>query len=221
MYLYCTGKPGPPRHLEAVSISNDSVQLVWDTPCSEGGAPITNYVIEKRDGHRRSMWNGVGTTERTTFTAGKVSNYATIHGFRNHCFRTFMSKFQNYIQEQRDYKFPNLPLGVHKKLKFKRFKEVQLLVLNSAFHPKICKQFLDGVDVTLLSICTQQALILNVNLPCTGKLYEDNEYYFRVAAENAVGISDFVELTTAVRPKPPFSKYTMYLIVSSQLQTAL
>ncbi len=40
-----------------------------------------------------------------------------------------------------------------------------------------------------------------------GKLYEGTEYYFRVAAENAVGISDFIELTTAVVPKPPYSEY--------------
>lgn len=64
------GKPGAPRHLEAVGISNDTVQLVWDAPAHEGGAPITNYVIEKRDAHHRSVWSGVGTSERTTFTAG-------------------------------------------------------------------------------------------------------------------------------------------------------
>lgn len=39
-----------------------------------------------------------------------------------------------------------------------------------------------------------------------GKLFEGNEYYFRVAAENAVGISDFVELTVPVVPKPAFSE---------------
>ena len=136
-------------------------------------------------------------------------------------FSNFYVKISKLHSGAKRLQVPKSAIGVHEELKFRRFKEVQLLVLNSAFHPKICKQFLDGVDVTLLSIYTQQALILNVNLPCTGKLYEDNEYYFRVAAENAVGISDFVELTTAVRPKPPFSKYTMYLIVSSQLRTAL
>ena len=47
--------------------------------------------------------------------------------------------------------------------------------------------------------------LLNGNFSFTGKLHEGNEYYFRVAAENAVGLSNFVELPTAVVPKPPFS----------------
>ncbi len=71
--MFCAGKPGVPRHLEAVGTGTDSVQLVWDAPSSDGGVPITNYVIEKRDAHHRSVWSGVGTTERTTFTAGQIT----------------------------------------------------------------------------------------------------------------------------------------------------
>ena len=75
-----------PRHLEAVSTSPDSVQLVWDTPSSEGGAPITNYVIEKRDSQHRSAWSGVGTTERTTFTSGKYRiNTPVYRSFAQKC----------------------------------------------------------------------------------------------------------------------------------------
>ena len=37
------------------------------------------------------------------------------------------------------------------------------------------------------------------------RLWEDCEYLFRVAAENAVGQSDYVELTSAVAAKPPYS----------------
>ena len=75
MHLSCAGKPGAPRHFEAVSTSNDSVQLVWDTPSAEGGAPITNYVIEKRDAHHRSMWSGAGTygTEPHSQLVGNIT----------------------------------------------------------------------------------------------------------------------------------------------------
>ena len=39
------------------------------------------------------------------------------------------------------------------------------------------------------------------------RLFEGNEYFFRVAAENVVGTSDFVELDTPVVPKLPYSKF--------------
>ena len=38
------------------------------------------------------------------------------------------------------------------------------------------------------------------------KLWEGCDYFFRIAAENAVGQSDYVELSKAISAKPPFSK---------------
>ena len=89
-----------PRHLEAVPTSPDSVQLVWDAPSLEGGAPITNYVIEKRDSHHRSVWSGAGTTERTTFTAGESPinppAYRSLVPQNAHCF-TPDGKFYSHV----------------------------------------------------------------------------------------------------------------------------
>ena len=39
------------------------------------------------------------------------------------------------------------------------------------------------------------------------KLWEGCDYLFRVAAENAVGQSDYVELGKAIAAKPPYSQY--------------
>jgi len=38
------------------------------------------------------------------------------------------------------------------------------------------------------------------------KLWEGCDYFFRVAAENAVGLSDYVELSKAIAAKPLFSE---------------
>ncbi|RWS24197.1 twitchin-like protein, partial [Leptotrombidium deliense] len=40
------GKPGTP---EIVDWDNKSVDLVWEKPASDGGAPITSYIVEKKE----------------------------------------------------------------------------------------------------------------------------------------------------------------------------
>lgn len=39
-----------------------------------------------------------------------------------------------------------------------------------------------------------------------GKLYEGNEYYIRVSAENKVGTSEPTDVKDVVQPKSPYSK---------------
>ena len=46
-------KPMPPRNLRATETSTDYIVIEWDVPESDGGTPITGYVIEKRDAKRR------------------------------------------------------------------------------------------------------------------------------------------------------------------------
>lgn len=41
------------------------------------------------------------------------------------------------------------------------------------------------------------------------KLYEDNEYKFRVAALNAVGVGEFMEIEAPVKASLPFCKYIL------------
>ena len=103
-------KPSVPRNLAVAGVEHDNVTLSWDTPSSNGGSPITGYVIEKRDA-ARTNWMGTGTcgADRTEYNATR--------------------------------------------------------------------------------------------------LFEGTEYFFRVAAENVVGLSDFAELDKPVIPKLPYSKW--------------
>ncbi len=41
--------PGPPRNLEVVDWDKDRVDLNWEKPLTDGGAPITGYVIECKE----------------------------------------------------------------------------------------------------------------------------------------------------------------------------
>lgn len=42
-------EPGPPGHLQATDWDKDHVDLAWTPPKNDGGAPITGYIIEKKD----------------------------------------------------------------------------------------------------------------------------------------------------------------------------
>lgn len=110
LFLLPADKPSAPRNLQVTEVNKDSIGLSWDRSLNDGGAPITSYVIEKRDASRNNWIGIVHTAPETT-----------------------------------------------------------------------------------------RAVV--------PKLWEGCDYFFRVAAENSVGLSDYVELDKSVTAKAPFSTY--------------
>lgn len=49
MYVHCIDEPGKPGKPEVVDWDKDHVDLKWEKPINDGGAPITGYIIEKRE----------------------------------------------------------------------------------------------------------------------------------------------------------------------------
>ena len=55
--------PSAPTNLRASKVVADSVTLDWTKPRSDGGSPLTGYVIERRD-TTSNYWTRVGSVDQ-------------------------------------------------------------------------------------------------------------------------------------------------------------
>ncbi|CAJ0587388.1 unnamed protein product, partial [Mesorhabditis spiculigera] len=69
--------PGKPRNMDFTDVDNDHITVAWDPPESDGGAPVEEYIIERREKSEKD-WNRVGTVPhdakeaKQTFTDERV-----------------------------------------------------------------------------------------------------------------------------------------------------
>lgn len=71
LFLSASDVPGPVGiPFNAENLSSDSCKLNWYFPENDGGSPISNYVIEKREAERKA-WTSL------SFTASRQNALAT------------------------------------------------------------------------------------------------------------------------------------------------
>lgn len=76
-----TDPPSAPQWLEVTNITKVNADLKWQAPSSDGGSPITNYVVEKRD-VRRKNWQSVDTTVKELKYTVSPLNEGSLYVFR-------------------------------------------------------------------------------------------------------------------------------------------
>ena len=55
---FCLDHPKPPVNLAVTEVTANSAVLTWEEPEEDGGSPVINFVVEKRD-VKRKMWQTV------------------------------------------------------------------------------------------------------------------------------------------------------------------
>ena len=60
--VHIPDEPGAPRSLRVKDYWTDYITVMWDRPESDGGSPITSYIIEKRD-VSRPTWLKAGNVD--------------------------------------------------------------------------------------------------------------------------------------------------------------
>jgi fibronectin type 3 domain-containing protein len=72
-YHYQTNAPSPPRNLQGL-LADGEISLSWETPSTEAGSPITNYVLYRgSDADSLAEYATVQGKETVTFVDTEVS----------------------------------------------------------------------------------------------------------------------------------------------------
>lgn len=66
-------KPSAPRSLSVEEVQKESISISWQAPEDDGGAPITDYIIEKKDS-KKTSWSSAGKVKanQLDFTVPKL-----------------------------------------------------------------------------------------------------------------------------------------------------
>uniref|UniRef100_A0A8C9L791 Titin n=1 Tax=Pavo cristatus TaxID=9049 RepID=A0A8C9L791_PAVCR len=59
--------PGPPSHVTTKDVTKESAVLSWDVPDNDGGAPVKNYVIEKREASKKAWVTVTNNCHRLSY----------------------------------------------------------------------------------------------------------------------------------------------------------
>lgn len=73
-------RPNPPENLHADEFGGDALTLFWNPPKDNGGADITNYVVEKRE--PKGTWSKVSSYITTPFVRVRNLTVGSMYEFR-------------------------------------------------------------------------------------------------------------------------------------------
>uniref|UniRef100_A0A3B4HBL7 Titin n=1 Tax=Pundamilia nyererei TaxID=303518 RepID=A0A3B4HBL7_9CICH len=207
--------PSAPQNFTVKELKKDSVTLAWDTPLTDGGSKITNYIIEKRESVRKAY---AAVTSNCTANSFKVEDLPEggIFYFRICAVNEYG---QGQMVETKEVKVAEVPLPPSKVTLVDLTKTSVSLAWEKPAHDGGCKVMCYNVEFkpksgdkwgTACTVKVPEATIPN--------LTPNEAYLFRVVAINEKGKSEPKDLGLPVaggdltfevpirgRPKPAVS----------------
>ena len=65
--LFYSDTPGPTGPIQIKELTNESALIAWDPPTVDGGAPVNNYIIERREASMRAYKTVTSKCSKTSY----------------------------------------------------------------------------------------------------------------------------------------------------------
>ncbi|XP_071256530.1 titin-like [Salvelinus alpinus] len=199
-------KPGPPGAIKVDKVYADYISLSWDPPLYDGGCPISNYVVEKRDTITTTWKTVSATVARTSIKVPRLTQ-GSEYQFRIAAENRYgMSRAVESASVVAQYPFetPGPPTTLHVAQATKSFMLVTWNEPASDGGSPVIGYHLEMKDYSSIrwTKTNRGRLIAETEFKVNG-VEESLQYEFRVSAENIAGIGPYSKATEPIAARDP------------------
>lgn len=65
--IFVSDTPGPPGPIKMKELTSEAAVITWDPPTVDGGAPVNNYIIERREASMRAYKTVTSKCSKTSY----------------------------------------------------------------------------------------------------------------------------------------------------------
>jgi titin len=198
-------------------IQRDSIAVSWQVPESDGGVPITNYYIEKHD-KTRSSWSSAGKVKPSelVFTVGKLiegNEYYIRVIAENEIGQSEPCELKDPVKAKSPFDVPGPPLNLRPTDITKKSCSLAWKEPVADGGSKIKGYIIErsqGYGGRWVKVNRTPVTELSYDVT---DLIENQEYEFRVLAENAEGVGAPSQSVGPFKAKEAFGKFYIYFIL--------
>ncbi|XP_077990140.1 twitchin-like isoform X3 [Glandiceps talaboti] len=201
--------PGSPEGpLEVSDVTEESAKLTWNPPKDDGGSPITNYVIEKKEAGSRS-WQKVSSFARTPeYTVSGleegVDYFFRVRAENEHGVSDPLDT-KNEVTAKNPFDPPSAPGKPDFKAIDRGFVTLTWTPPQNDGGTRILGYIVEKKDMDTSAWLPAVEYLVKSPTVSLSNLHETTEYEFRIKAKNKAGLSQPSKNSDAVTPRPQYT----------------